>query len=805
MLQKVFGANVDWISQHSVFPEYFRQRFYETGELFPEFAANIGGGQNIYHFAYYGLYNPLLLPAYFLPFVKMSDYIMVISILCLVADVLLFYIWLRGNDVSKGNATLTTCMFLLAGPMIFHSYNQIMFINYMPFLLLSLMGVDRFFKKRRRGVFICGVFLMILTSFYFSVGGILMLVLYGVYRYWTTEEEHGECFKIRSFFMAGVNFCFSILTAVLSAGFLLIPTAMALLGDERKGSAIKSMTSLFVPDLEIFRVVYQPYGIGLTTCIISVLLTGITYKKWSEKYLHIGCIFLLTVPIFSYLLNGGLYIRDKALIPMLPVLCYLMALYLEKQQKKEISFVAGMVPLLLTLVFVMVEPMQKEGSFYRYLVALDAGFMLLCGLLYYWRRKEKVFVFVPIVFLFVFGICLHETTDRMLDTAFYRQVTDTKYKPLVEKLCEKEKGFYRLEQNGDRRKDTANLNRIWSTKQYSSSIYSSTYNADYQKFRQEFFDVEQPFRNVMMQGQVENPIFQRLMGVKYILSDEDVAGYKKKTEGIYERDDVYPIIYGTDFTLSQADFEKLKFPYNQLAFLSRGIIPENGISTGKELVQEIDKNLHEISVDLEEKKALEKICLYDTEEGDIFFLQFKVENRQKNKDVWVAVNGVKNKLSAENHIYYNENKVFTYAVVLENGQTEIQIEFGQGNYEISNVKSYIWKRKEDSPVQSEFLPDQTKTKGNRTVGEIQMKKNGYVITSIPYDKNFTVKIDNKKIHYEKVNTAFLGFQLDKGNHDVEINYHAPGVTEGKIITIIGLILWCVMCFVPGRDKSRHIQ
>lgn len=58
MLEKVFGANVDWISQHSVFPEYFRQQFYETGQIFPEFAANIGGGQNIYHFAYYGLYNP---------------------------------------------------------------------------------------------------------------------------------------------------------------------------------------------------------------------------------------------------------------------------------------------------------------------------------------------------------------------------------------------------------------------------------------------------------------------------------------------------------------------------------------------------------------------------------------------------------------------------------------------------------------------------------------------------------------------------------------------------------------------------
>ena len=39
----IFGSKVDWISQHSVIPDYFRQQFYETGELFPEFALNLGG------------------------------------------------------------------------------------------------------------------------------------------------------------------------------------------------------------------------------------------------------------------------------------------------------------------------------------------------------------------------------------------------------------------------------------------------------------------------------------------------------------------------------------------------------------------------------------------------------------------------------------------------------------------------------------------------------------------------------------------------------------------------------------------
>lgn len=39
----IFGSKVDWLSQHSVLPDYFRRQFYETGDFFPEYAANIGG------------------------------------------------------------------------------------------------------------------------------------------------------------------------------------------------------------------------------------------------------------------------------------------------------------------------------------------------------------------------------------------------------------------------------------------------------------------------------------------------------------------------------------------------------------------------------------------------------------------------------------------------------------------------------------------------------------------------------------------------------------------------------------------
>ena len=59
-----YGSTLDWAGQHYAIPDYFRKLFYETGEFFPSFAPNIGAGENIYYFSYYGLYSPFILFSY---------------------------------------------------------------------------------------------------------------------------------------------------------------------------------------------------------------------------------------------------------------------------------------------------------------------------------------------------------------------------------------------------------------------------------------------------------------------------------------------------------------------------------------------------------------------------------------------------------------------------------------------------------------------------------------------------------------------------------------------------------------------
>ena len=111
---------------------------------------------------------------------------------------------------------------------------------------------------------------------------------------------------------------------------------------------------------------------------------------------------------------------------------------------------------------------------------------------------------------------------------------------------------------------------MWNSEQYITSLYSSSYNADYQNFRKNDFQVEQPYRNFLMQSVSQNPVFRQLMGVKYLISSQNIPGYEKKwmTGGgdVYCNENAAPIAYETDQTMSEAEYDRLDFPYNQLVF-----------------------------------------------------------------------------------------------------------------------------------------------------------------------------------------------------------------------------------------------
>ena len=887
----VFGAKVDWISQHSVIPDYFRKQFYATGKLFPEFAMNLGGGQNIYNYSYYGLYSPLFLLSYALPFVKMSTYVIVMEILCLIASVLLLYLWLNRKGFGRAVSFAVAVIFLLTGPMICQSYSQIMFVNYMPFLILAMMGVDRYFEKRSSGLLAVSTFLMIMTSFYFSIGGMLALVIYGIHCYGRKLEGKNERATVKGFLCEGMRFLLPMIFAVLASGVLLVPTAFALIGRSSgessggnanaeslsvllgSGNATKILKGLFFPQLRLSGVFYSPYGLGFGTLMLTVLVATMFGRRWSDRVMAWIIAIVAGVPVFVYILNGGLYLRDKALIPLIPLFCYMLAMYLKKVSCEEFSWV-GCIPYVVTMELIYIgrnqEGMEKLWSFLMTESQIMFGCYLAAGMIKevwrnrkqtIWRARGTVLILAGsmAVFLAVFDNQYAKEKQEMLDTTFYKQVTDSKIADAVQTAtveAKKDGGFYRTVQLGNDDENAANLNRVWNTDQYISSIYSSSYNKAYQNFRKDTFGLEQPYRNFLMQSEESNPIYARFMGEKYIVTKAKMKGVRLLGVSgewkIYENESAAPIIYGTSQVMSEKDYDKLEYPYNQTTFLQKAVVPKstakqadsgqqaNSIETVDNLhnavlqfgenscISETDGGYHiyakkdtKVKAEIVSQIDINSVNTVNTVNTEnvgenvkvanetkkvsgnrVLMLRFKVKNLKPSKDLTIWVNGNRNKLSAKQRVYYNDNTTFTYAVALDSDENQVEVTFGKGKYNLSDVEAYVTTLPGTELYESEFLQNDTKTKGNVIAGSLTMQKSGYLITSIPYDSGFEIQVDGKPATSEKVNTAFLGCKVNEGEHDIVITYHAPGLAAGKVMSFVGMIGFLILSVLEHIDTKK---
>ena len=200
------------------------------------------------------------------------------------------------------------------------------------------------------------------------------------------------------------------------------------------------------------------------------------------------------------------------------------------------------------------------------------------------------------------------------------------------------------------------------------------------------------------------------------------------------------------------------------------------------------------------------------EPGQILFLQFQVKNHHPSQDVAVRLEGEQNKLTAGNHFYYNGNTTFSFAVLLEQGEQSAELSFGKGDYEITGLTCFLgdWGKQTNRErsgrlYQSEFHPDWERTKGQVTAGSVDVEREGYFVTSIPYDPNFEVQVDGEPVEAKKVNMAFLGFEIGKGRHDVKLVYHAPGRKAGAWCSALGAVLLLFLIIGKYVREAAPIQ
>ena len=797
-----FGSKKDWLSQHIMFPDYLRKLFYDTGDFFPNFAFNLGGGQNIYNISYYGLFNPIILISYLLPFVSMMTYIEFSMIVCLIISIILMYYFLRRRFDSKVSF-VSTLLFLTAGCFIFHLHRHIMFVDYMPFLLMALIGVDKYFDKKKISLLVISIFLMILTSYYFSVVGLVCVLLYGIYRY--IEDN-----TVKDFFKEGFKFIFIMLIPVLLSCFLLLPTASALLSGRTATNKDISLLGLLIPNFDISNTLYSSYSLGSSAIFIIALIYGIVTKKKEVKVISIIFSILLVFPIFDYVFNGGMYLNGKAFIPLLPLAVLLIGYFLKNvfsnKSKLKISIIISLIIAIINLlVFVCKEQ-------YLCLLFVVDMVILIIFILISFKLEKKYVLYVYLSILSLIIVIPTNFSDIFVTKEFYDTLDYEETSSKVKQVLDNDNSFYRM---SDQKVKLDKSNYIYDVDYYTGSIYSSLSNSYYKDFYNNLINNEFIYRSYGMLTGNNNIFYNFYMGNKYLLnSSNNMLGYERVSDGIYRNKDVLPVGYSTSKIMSLDEYNSLSYFEKLDAYLNYAIVdddysdsyvkkvkdyvPNYNVLESKNLSIEEDNGKYFIKASKDNKLVVK---LNNVSDSDILLLRFKMlyDNKCSEDDSYITINGVSNKLSCRRWKYHNNNYNFEYSL---SGDT-LEITFSEGKFRLTDFDMALYDYNDLVSINDEISPfviDRDKTKGDVIEGNINVKDDGYFKLSIPYDKGFEIYVDDVKTDYEVVNKSFIGFDISKGNHNIRIVYVSPLFKEGLVISFVGLVLFVgsVIC----QKKTR---
>ena len=774
----IYGSNMDFINQHSVLPEYFRNYFYTNHKLVPEIFYNLGAGQNAFNVSYYGLLSPIILISYLLPFISMRNYIIGSSIILLLVTIILFYRWIRNNFNSKYSFFLTL-LFVLSSPIFFHFHRQIMFVNYLPFLLLSLINID----KNNKFWLVINIFLMIMTSYYFSVVGIVAIIIYYIYK------NFDKSFKDK------IKIFIPILISILLSAILLIPTLDSILSNRLKVSNNINILKLFIPNFNYGNVLYSSYALGLFSIATVSLIWLLIKDNKKDKFLSIILLALITFPIFRYVFNGGLYIRSKVIIPLLPLFILTIGIFLEDLFNKKIEIrklmIGGIIFLLLSL--------------FDFNIAYTVDLFLTLVLIFiYCKLDNKNIIYISLVLLFSISFIYTNINETYITQNEYKSLSESN-ETINDRI--KDRSFYRL----------SNLNNTLYNVNYGNfyktSIYSSTVNKNYSNFYYNVLKINNNNYNNLIIRSTDNIIFNRLLGVKYVYSNKELGnGYKALDAFIYENEFVLPLGYASSNIYSFEQFNNVLYPYN-LKYLLNGIVTNNSNGDTENIIEKINIdmpnylgdfiNTNESKITVSEDSSF-TIDLKEALDNKILFIT--ISGLEPNScdigDIGITINGVENVLNCKTWLYNNNNKTFNY-LINEKNLRYLNVSIKKGEYNISDISAYTMDTKY---LDSDF--DEMKNisiEDNKVVGDIDVTSDGYMTLSLPYDKNYHIYVDNKEVDYEKVNTAFLGFKIGTGYHHIEVVYENKTIKIGKIISISGLLLFVIYSLIIKKKYDKVIK
>lgn len=734
-----------------------------------------------------------------------------------------FILFVQEHDRTKSiwAYTIGGMVYVFTGFTLQSNYH-IIFVHAMMYIPMMLLGAERTLNGKKKGVLTLSTFLFALSGFFFLYIGSIALGVYVCYRLLSIRRRWRDSLKNILEMIA------EYLVGIALAAFIFLPAVLGFLSSSR--AHVQTEFNMIFSWTEIKQFLFNTFFPQNNDQVFSVAVIGIitillylgAKGKIKEK-INIIFLFLIAImPPVSCLMSGFGEIYDRW---ELVLTIYAAFLVVELWDTIEETNLVQKIVLIGLFCFMGIIGKKKDwwDKEQFWIVMISYGIILLFMLvvLPLCNRINKRFIGS-----FLFFVIMIIMIDKSWQcNARDREISAVQERNVVSELVE-DSSVYRISNERTFTEPRNGQNIALMQKYNGLSEYFSIENTSFTNALLEWDVNPDSSSNHMNVGLDQRTVLETLSSVKYMIkrAESDVLvpyGYEwiKNTEdgewSLYENTNSLPLVYSYDYVWKKGCYEgKNGFYKQQMILNAAGIENYDGnvdtIEIADSRLRQLDYTIVNVEkgkingnqLDLEAGAEITlEVCLGTKGENYISFddvdlqgsFSVSVPKEKRLKEVRVTPDFRNGNMGVNLGSASNDKKQKVIISFL--GEEHFKVEhLSIYNYDFEDFGKCIDRlRKVDS---SNIIVNTNHIQYTIDVDTPQIN-----CIAVPYSKGWSAKIDGKETKIYKVNDMFMGIEIPKGNHLVEMTYVTYGMKTGLTISVcaIGLI---VILFIVENVKKK---
>lgn len=816
---------------------------------------NMGLGLDfIGQYSYYVIGDPFAYLSLLFPMESLETIYSVLIILRIFCLGLAFIAYCRYTNKESINTLIGAIIYAFCGFTIYAAIRHPYFTNAAILLPLNFIGIEKLLKENKKVFLTFIVFVTAINNYYFFYMITIVNIIYMCVKYFF-EYNKG----IKEFWKKSLNMAVSYIIGVLMAAVILFPTIYSFLNSSRSDWDIIRQFKLTFYKYFFIGIICMRHKnwtvISMASIIILMLPILITKFKKNEAKSYISLLvittIMLVIPFTVSMMNGFSFPSNRWVFTYSFILSYIVTMCFDSKLKytknQKIFMLITLICYFIVGAWITDFKIKQNLDFY----ACSLIALLILTIISYKYKKEKSLkyanysvIFLVIINIFVISFALYSTQGKGYVEQFidnnsvdnrYATVNGKiqNYKEAIEYIKQNDKSFYRI---GKTVTGYQNLSVIFDYNPIET--YVSLGNGYVYDLSCGLEDRCYTATRCVNSADRRTK-FTTLLGNKYYICDKENSNYIPYGYRLYHQiDDTHiyindnalsvGILYDNYITLEE--FKELSPLQKEDALLSTVVI-ENDVNNIRKEENIKEKTVlpielkYKVQDDMIENNSIKTIkknqevilniegIIPDTELYlSIKNLKYETKSQDTDFKLTATFNGIKSSeevLDCVSSPYYmcNPNFLINLGITKREQSNELKIKFdNKGIYTFDKLE-ILAVPMEDYTAKVNQLKQMTNIQYGSDIisGEISTDTKGILQLTTSYSDGWKAYVDNKEVELLKVNEAFIGCEVESGNHKIRFEYETPYLKLGIITSIIGTLGYIAIIVLEKRKISKNFR